>query len=137
MRSRYRSRGRWSVLLDLFPGSRTGSTASVPGLSRGSHCWARPRVHFDEVDAEDYLNAPGHWHQQTGWQELDVLGVGGKPAWLQNDESPDCSGCNRPMTFVVQLEEGHDHRTSANFGGGSGYGFRCGPRRTAAFLRQR
>ncbi len=41
------------------------------------------------------------------------------------------------MAFVVQLEEGHDYRTAANFGGaGRGYGFACQPCGTAAFLWQ-
>jgi hypothetical protein len=96
-------------------------------------------VRFEEFDAADYLDAPGGWHEQTGRPVQEVLGqVGGQAAWLQNDETPLCGRCARPMTFVVQLEEGHDHRTSANFGGGGcGYGFRrnlCG---TAAFLWQR
>jgi hypothetical protein len=96
-------------------------------------------IRFDELDVENYLEAPERWHRQTGRPVPEVLGqVGGRPAWLQNDETPMCSGCARPMTFVVQLEEGHDHQTSANFGGGGcGYGFRCGPCGTAAFLWQR
>jgi hypothetical protein len=95
-------------------------------------------VRFEEVAVEDYLAAPEDWHQQTGRPRREVLGqVGGQAAWLQNDETPVCGGCGRPMVFVVQLEEGHDHRTSANFGGGGcGYGFRCGPCATAAFLWQ-
>jgi hypothetical protein len=39
---------------------------------------------------------------------------------------------------AVRFEEGHDHRTSMNFGGGGyGYGLRCRPCGTAAFLWQR
>jgi hypothetical protein len=96
-------------------------------------------VRFEEFDATEYLEAPERWHRQTDRPVQEVLGqVGGQAAWLQNDETPVCGGCARPMTFVVQLEEGHDHRTSANFGGGGcGYGFRCGPCGTAAFLWQR
>jgi hypothetical protein len=96
-------------------------------------------VLFDEVDAGTYLDARQRWHRETGRRVLDVLGqVGGQPAWLQNDETPACGGCARPMTFVVELEEGHDHLTSANFGGGGcSYGFRCGPCGTAVFLWQR
>jgi hypothetical protein len=42
------------------------------------------------------------------------------------------------MNFAVQLEEGHDYRTAANFGGGGcGYGFTCRPCGTASFLWQR
>jgi hypothetical protein len=41
------------------------------------------------------------------------------------------------MTFVVQLQEGHDDQNLANFGGGGcGYGFQCRPCRNAAFLWQ-
>jgi len=70
---------------------------------------------------------------------FEVLGqVGGQPAWLQNDETPVCSVCDQPMSFVAQLEEGHDHQTAANFGGGGcGYGYRCDTCRNAAFLWQR
>ena len=95
-------------------------------------------VEFVEVDGEDYFAARELWSEQTGRRAVDVLGqLGGDPAWLQFDETPTCGGCTGPMTFVVQLEEGHDHRTSANFGGGGcGYGFRCGPCGTAAFLWQ-
>ncbi|MEU4421844.1 DUF1963 domain-containing protein [Actinoplanes sp. NPDC024001] len=94
---------------------------------------------FVQVDVEGYLEAAEHWHEQTNRPVQDVLGqVGGQAAWLQNDETPVCGSCARPMTFLVQLEEGHDHRTSMNFGGGgSGYGFRCEPCATAAFLWQR
>jgi hypothetical protein len=96
-------------------------------------------VRFEELDAEDYLEAAERWHHQTDRPVREVLGqVGGQAAWLQNDETPVCDGCALPMRFVVQLEEGHDHRTAANFGGGGcGYGFRCEPCGTAAFLWQR
>jgi hypothetical protein len=101
-------------------------------------------VQFEEVDVEDYLDAAEQWSRQTGRGVPEVLGqVGGEPAWLQNDETPTCDHCARPMTLVVQLEEGHDHQTAANFGGGGGggggcgYGFRCAPCGTAAFLWQR
>jgi hypothetical protein len=41
-------------------------------------------------------------------------------------------------TSAVRFEEGHDHRTAANFGGeGCGCGFRCRTCGTAAFLWQR
>jgi hypothetical protein len=96
-------------------------------------------VRFEELDTDDYLEAAERWHQQTDRPAQEVLGqVGGQPAWLQKDETPLCGRCAQPMTFVVQLEEGHDHRTSMNFGGGGcGYGFRCRPCGTAAFLWQR
>ncbi len=100
---------------------------------------ATSAVRFEELDTEDYLEAPEEWNKQTGRPVQEVLGqAGGEVAWLQNDETPVCDECARPMTFVVQLEEGPDHRTSANFGGGGcGYGFRCRSCGTAAFLWQR
>jgi hypothetical protein len=96
-------------------------------------------VGFDEVDAAGYLDAVDRWHQETDRPVREVLGhVRGEAAWLQADETPLCGGCGQPMTFTVQLEEGHDHRTAANFGGGGcGYGFRCEHCRVAAFLWQR
>jgi hypothetical protein len=96
-------------------------------------------VRFDQIDVDDYWEARARWHQETGQPVQEVLGqAGGRAAWLQNDETPSCGGCGRPMAFVVQLEEGHDHRTSANFGGGGcGYGFRCPACGAAAFLWQR
>jgi len=96
-------------------------------------------VRLEKFDADNYLEASERWHQQTGRPAQEVLGqVGGRPAWLQNDETPVCGDCAQPMALVVQLEEGHDHQTSMNFGGGGcGYGFRCGPCGTAAFLWQR
>jgi hypothetical protein len=58
-----------------------------------------------------------------------VLGqLGGRPAWIQGDETPACPSCARAMPFVTQLEEGPDHRTSMNFGGGGcAYAFTCEP----------
>lgn len=96
-------------------------------------------IDFEQVEADDYLHARDLWSRTTGRSVREVLGqVGGQPAWLQNDETPTCSGCNEPMAFIVQLEEGHDHRTSANFGGGGcGYGFGCRSCSRAAFVWQR
>lgn len=87
-----------------------------------------------ELDGEDYPEAGERWHQRS---DREVLGqLGGRPAWVQDDETPTCGTCGRPMAFVVQLEEGHDRRTAANFGGGCGYAFCCRPCTTAAFLFQ-
>ncbi|HEY1132992.1 MAG TPA: hypothetical protein VGE77_00310, partial [Nocardioides sp.] len=49
-----------------------------------------------------------------------VGGWGGAPSFVQGDETPTCDGCDRPMGFVAHVEEGPDHRTAANFGGGVG-----------------
>ncbi|MEU1623022.1 hypothetical protein ABZ479_37720 [Streptomyces sp. NPDC005722] len=63
--------------------------------------------------------------------------LGGEPGWIQGDETPHCPSCTATMTFTAQLEEGTDHTTSANFGGGGrGYVFTCRPCGEAAFLWQ-
>jgi hypothetical protein len=105
-----------------------------------------PATALDEVSAVRYVTADGDydearlgWAGREGRPERDVLGqLGGQPSWLQRDETPACPECAMPMSFAVQLEEGHDYRTAANFGGGGcGYGFTCHPCGTAAFLWQR
>jgi hypothetical protein len=92
------------------------------------------RVHDDE---HDYDDASAAWAARTGRTENQVLGqLGGEPSWLQDDETPDCPGCGRPMPFVVQLQEGPEARTAMNFGSGSAYAFACEPCAAAAFLWQ-
>lgn len=87
--------------------------------------------------SEDYDQARQAWPGREARPGQDVLGqLGGEPSWVQADETPACPQCAKPMSFVVQLEEGHDHRTAANFGGGCGYGFACQPCGTAYFLWQ-
>ena len=55
-----------------------------------------------------------------------VLGmVGGEPSWLQGDETPDCDACGQPMRFLAQLEEGPEHASEMNFGGGCAYVHLC------------
>jgi hypothetical protein len=78
-------------------------------------------------------------HSAEEPDEESVLGrLGGEPGWHQNDETPACPSCGTRMTFTAQLEEGHDHSTAANFGGGGrGYVFHCRPCGRAAFLWQR
>ena len=86
----------------------------------------------------DYEQARQDWAGREGRPGHDVLGqLGGQPSWVQADETPACPGCAAPMSFAVQLEEGHDYRTAANFGGaGCGYGFTCQRCSAAAFLWQ-
>lgn len=88
--------------------------------------------------SEDYDWARQAWPGREGRPSRDVLGqLGGEPSWVQADETPACPQCAKPMSFVVQLEEGH-YRTAANFGGGGcGYGFACQACGTAAFCWQR
>lgn len=78
-------------------------------------------------------------HPELAPTQARMLGRNsGEPDWIQNNETPLCSGCNAPMAFTAELEEGHDHRTAANFGGGGrGYVFHCDHCRRAAFLWQR
>ncbi len=81
------------------------------------------------VEGDTYDDARAAWSAAaSGRTPRQVLGqLGGEPAWLQGDETPDCGACGRAMAFVAQLEEGPDHRTSMNFGGGGcAYVYRCG-----------
>ncbi|WP_203914845.1 hypothetical protein [Rhizocola hellebori] len=70
--------------------------------------------------------------------DAHVIGrVGGKPEWIQADETPGCPKCGDYMDFLVQLQQGHDHTTAVNFGGdGLGYAFVCKPCQEAAFVWQ-
>ncbi|MET9774232.1 DUF1963 domain-containing protein [Streptomyces sp. NPDC006367] len=90
------------------------------------------------LDAVPYSEAREDWAQAHGRPLRDVLGqLGGVPSWLQHDETPECPSCARPMAFTAQLEEGRDHRTAMNFGGGGcGYAFACAPCGEGAFLWQ-
>jgi hypothetical protein len=70
--------------------------------------------------------------------DREVLGqLAGEPGWIQDDETPHCPDCGEEMEFAVQLEQGHDHVTEINFGGGgSGYAFLCRPCERGTFLYQ-
>ncbi|MFI6147676.1 hypothetical protein [Streptomyces sp. NPDC051109] len=84
-----------------------------------------------------YRAAAEAWSAQSGRPTRHVLGqLGGTPEWLQDDETPDCPGCGRPMEFVARLEEGPDPLTAPNFGSGSAYAHACEPCGRAAFLWQ-
>lgn len=91
-------------------------------------------VKLIETDEEDYDTARENW---TG-NRREVLGqLYGKPGWIQGDETPECECCNKNMRFVAQLEEGPDHKTAMNFGGGGvAYLFDCKEGKTAKFLWQ-
>lgn len=62
--------------------------------------------------------------------------LGGEPDWIQEDETPKCDDCGQQMRFVAMLEEGHNHKTSANYGGGAAYAFCCDGCSKAKFLWQ-
>ena len=34
--------------------------------------------------------------------------LGGKPSWIQTDETPDCPKCEKAMAFVLQLRSSPD-----------------------------
>ncbi len=87
-----------------------------------------------ETEDIDYDSARENWKGN----KREVLGqLYGEPAWIQGDETPECDCCNKPMRFVAQLEEGPDHRTAMNFGGGGvAYLFDCTKGKTAKFLWQ-
>jgi hypothetical protein len=77
-------------------------------------------------DAKTYDLARLEWTSAAEGRQRQVLGqVGGKPEWIQSDETPICE-CGRVMQFIAQLEEGPAYETSMNFGGGCAYVFRCG-----------
>lgn len=66
-----------------------------------------------------------------------VLGrLGGTPQWLQDEETPRCPGCARPMDFAAELTEGPDPVTAMNFGSGRAYAHTCTPCGRAALLWQ-
>lgn len=88
--------------------------------------------------AADYFSAREEWGNRSGNSLRNVLGqLGGRPNWLQGDETPACSACTRPMNLVAQFEEGPDDSTAMNFGGGgTAFAFACGPCTRAAFMWQ-
>ncbi|MBW4718183.1 DUF1963 domain-containing protein [Saccharothrix obliqua] len=103
-------------------------------------------VRVVEIDAEPdpgdefsdpYEEARAVWMGDPEQRGRDVLGqLGGIPSWLQTDQMPACAECAEPMRMVAQLEEGHDLRTAANYGGGSAYVFVCPRHDLGAFLWQ-
>jgi uncharacterized protein YwqG len=94
-------------------------------------------ISLKTVEGTSYYEASNSWSQAEDRPLSDVLGqLGGEPDWLQNDETPACPSCAAPMCFVAQLDEGHDHTTAINFGGGYGYAFACEPCGHTSFLWQ-
>ncbi|WP_159672502.1 hypothetical protein [Streptomyces mexicanus] len=95
-------------------------------------------VSLVHVDEPDYDKASEEWSARNAHSASSVLGhFGGRPAWIQGDETPSCLSCAPPMSLVVQLEEGPDHSTAMNFGGcGGAYAFACELCGRAKFLWQ-
>lgn len=96
-------------------------------------------IAYVPTETTDYDEARSRWGAAEGRSLRDVLGqLGGEPAWLQHDEPQPCPSCARRMTLVAQLEQGQDHRTEINFGGGGcGYAYACTACGRATFLWQR
>ncbi|MFI5668131.1 hypothetical protein [Streptomyces sp. NPDC051704] len=89
------------------------------------------------VAEPEYRLARKAWSERSGRPANEVLGrLGGTADWLQGEETPDCTGCGRPMEFVARLDEGPDPLTAPNFGSGSAYAHACEPCGRAAFLWQ-
>lgn len=95
-------------------------------------------VQLTESPLDDYGSAREEWADADGRTLRHVLGqLGGRPHWLQADETPACGSCDRPMDLAAQLEEGPHYATAMNFGGnGTAYAFVCGPCGEGAFLWQ-
>jgi hypothetical protein len=120
----------------LFP---RGGLAPTPVPAEGNTLLPEAcGIDYVMIDADTYEEARGHWSEKSGRPLREVLGqLGGAPSWLQAEETPSCPSCAQPMGFVAQFEEGHDHSTAANFGGGGcGYAFACEPCGQGAFLWQ-
>jgi hypothetical protein len=77
-------------------------------------------LEFVESDAV----ADGEAYSLLVEDDRSILGkVGGRPSWIQGDETPTCS-CGQVMTFVAQLEDRGGG--GINFGDvGTGYIFGC------------
>ncbi|WP_406067149.1 DUF1963 domain-containing protein [Streptomyces sp. NBC_01020] len=122
----------------LFPA--TGLQPMIgPGEDKGLlRLGAVNAVNLVSLSASDYGSAREEWGSRSGNDLRSVLGqLGGHAEWLQDDETPGCPSCTRPMDLVAQLEEGPDHATAMNFGGcGAAFAFVCGPCLQAAFLWQ-
>ncbi len=88
---------------------------------------AGARIETATPDADDpaeaYDVARATWGGPS--KQRQVLGQLGGICGLITNEAPSCE-CGTPMHDVAQLEEGPDHATAMNFGGGSAFAFVCG-----------
>jgi hypothetical protein len=87
---------------------------------------------LDEVTAVNLAHTDSAYDDVLAGE--DILGqLGGEPAWIQHEETPNCPDCDNAMDFAAQLEE----HGSINFGSaGAGYVFLCRPCERGAFLFQ-
>lgn len=125
------SGGNKAVVVEA-EGARTSVKPPRKGVTKLGGRWSG---HIEMYSADSYSAA----HIEVGDKRGYVLGqLGGSPDWIQDDETPECPSCGRPMVLAAQLEEGPVHRTAMNFGGcGNAYVFVCPcPAGEARFLWQ-
>lgn len=130
-----------SAVLVLPPGPAPARPAPAEGVTTLGSVSAFELVHSDAVPQGEYDDlyyaARTEWLTTSGKKGRQILGqLGGTPGWIQDDEVPDCPECGVPQRFVAQLEEGADHRTAANYGGGCAYVFVCAEHDLGTFLWQ-
>lgn len=118
----------------------SGGNAALRVTERGAILLDPPvtsrKTLLDDMDGVKLAPLNGKYPDQRDKND-SVLGVlGGQPTWLQEDDTPSCRKCEKPMKFAVQLEDRGGG--GINFGeGGSGYGFVCSDcPLEAKFLRQ-
>jgi hypothetical protein len=98
---------------------------SAPGLKRLTTLSKAQGVRATEYDdARKRDTADDFYVEALEKNGMSVVGkLGGRPVWLQGDETPQCS-CGRKMTLVVQIE--YYAGGGINFGdAGVGYAFAC------------
>lgn len=101
----------------------------------------RPVEHavvLEGCEADNYEEAREKWCRVPGRRGRLILGqMYGEPCWIQGNETPKCDHCGMPMRHVAQIEQGADHSTEMNFGGGGcAYLFDCACEGSAKFLWQ-
>lgn len=58
------------------------------------------KILFERVPEGHHALAPDDWIHALGLRSK----LGGYPDWAQSDETPECSGCQNPMTFISQID---------------------------------
>ena len=121
----------------LCPSWDPASGANATLVFPAAGLWAppQPRLRVDTsvrygARIQSYADADDYWQLRDDVDDHgDVVGQWhGKPDWIQDDETPACAVCGTPMSFVAQLDEGHDDPGSGlspyvNFGTGEAYVF--------------
>jgi uncharacterized protein YwqG len=57
------------------------------------------RMKFERVSDGETAYSPDH-DEALGFRSK----LGGKPDWDQGDQTPKCSGCQKPMRFIAQID---------------------------------